>query len=394
MNSKKLILILTLSLLLSLPGFTQDEGDKEVVVSGISDIVGGNTMAAREKALTNAYRAAVESGVGSMVESNSITQNFQLITDNIYSKSQGYVKSFDVVSEGMGDAPNTYKVTIKAIVNMTQMGDDLRSLGILQDIMGMPKIMSMIDEVSTSSGASVLSSDPSSSIAVEEKLLKKGFELVDKEMVQKIRSKEMARMDELMENDDAISRIAKEAAEQYGAQYLLLGVANIEPYSDSGGMKTATSAFKCKIVDTSTGEKLATTQKAETGAGTSWGSADMNAGSRSGALVADTVIPMLIQNWSKRSQQGVVYIVKLYGVESYGNQGRKFMRAVESIPGVTGCVKRMWDANLKRLELDVTYKGGSADGLIDGIFEVSADIPGFENLDLEEQTGNNMNFKI
>ena len=46
MNSKKLILILTLSLLLSLPGFTQDEGDKEAVVSGISDIVGGNTMAA------------------------------------------------------------------------------------------------------------------------------------------------------------------------------------------------------------------------------------------------------------------------------------------------------------------------------------------------------------
>jgi len=289
--------MLILSLLLALPGWALDEGDKEVVVSGISDIVGGNTMAAREKAVVNAYRAAVESGLGTLVEASSIVQAATLIADNIYSKSQGYVKSFEVVSEGMGDAPMTYKVTIKAIVNMTQMGDDLRSLGILQDIMGMPKIMSMIDEVSTSSGASVLSSDPSAAIAVEEKLLKRGFELVDKEMVQKIRANEMARMDELMEDADAITRIAKAAAEEYGAQYLLLGVANIEPYSDSGGMKTATSAFKCKIVDTSTGEKLATTQKAETGAGTSWSAADMNAGSRSGSLVADTIIPMLIQNW-------------------------------------------------------------------------------------------------
>lgn len=395
MKTLKCFIVLMIALFIVLPGLAQEAaGDKEVVASGISDIVGGNTMAARGKAISNACRSAVEIGLGTLVETNTITENFKLISDNIYAKSQGYVKSYDVISEGPGDLPNTYKVTVKAIVNMADMGTDLRALGILQDIMGMPKIMSMIDEVSTSSGASVLSSDPSSSIALEEKLLKRGFELVDKEMVQKIRAKEMARMDELMESDDAIARIAKEAAEEYGAQYLLMGIANIEPYSDAGGLKTSTSTFKCKIVDTSTGEKLATTQKAESGAGPSWGAADMYAGARSGSLVADEIIPMVISNWAKRAQQGVLYIVKIYGITSYGQQGRELMRAVESIPGVTNCVRRLWDAKLGRLELDVTYKGGSSEGLIDGIFDKAMDIPGFDNLDLEEQTGNNLNFRI
>ncbi len=387
-----------------LTGFCQE--DKEVIASGTANVVGGNTMGARQSAIAIASRAAVEIGLGTLVESATLTANFQLVSDKIYSKSQGYVKTYEVINEGPGDTPDTYKVTIKAIVNLTDMGNDLRALGILQDMMGMPKIMSMIDEVSTTSGLSVLASDPSSSIAMEEKLLGRGFELVDKDMVANIRAQEFARMgdamggnqaafmENLIDNDEAVLRIAKEASQNYGAQYLLLGLSKIDPYSSSGGMKISTATFKAKVVDASTGEKLATTQKAESGNGASWAAADMNAGRRSGEVVADVIIPQIIQNWTKRSQQGALYIVKLYGVESYGRQGRKFISMLKGIPGVTNAVQRLWDAKLGRLEVDVTFKGGDAESLISGIFDNAYDIPGFDNFDLEQTQGNNLNFKV
>ena len=67
---------------------------------------------------------------------------------------------------------------------------------------------------------------------------------------------------------------------------------------------------------------------------------------------------------------------------------------MKSVSGVTACNKRLWDDKLGRLEMDVTYKGGSGDELIDGIFETMGQYKEIGKLDLVEQTGNNLNFKI
>ena len=403
MKTRVLISLLLITLASAPFGLCQD--DKEVVSSGAANIVGGNTLGARQEALNQAFRAAVELGLGTLIEAQTFTGNYKLISDNIYAKSQGYVKSYEIINEGPGEAPNTYKVTIKAVVNLTDMGNDLRALGILQDIMGMPKIMSMIDEVSTSSGHSALSSDPSSSIAVEQKLLKRGFELVDKDVVSALRSQELARMrddikeqaafmGQFMEDDAAVLRLAEEASRSYGAQYLLLGLAAIDPYPSAGAMKISTATFKAKIVDASTGEKIAAAQKSESGNGVSRAAADLNAGQRAGELMAEALIPQIIQNWSKRSQQGILYLVKVYGIEDYARQGLKFVTLLKTLPGVTNAVKRSWDAKLGRLEIDLTYRGGDSDALITGIFERAPEVPGFDNIQLDQAQGNNLVFRV
>ncbi|MGA1196641.1 MAG: hypothetical protein ACO36I_09115 [Candidatus Latescibacterota bacterium] len=46
-----------------------------------------------------------------------------------------------------------------------------------------------------------------------------------------------------------------------------------------------------------------------------------------------------------------------------------------------------------RLEIDGAFKG-SGETLLDGIFDAVSMLKGFELFDLEEQTGNNMNFKL
>ena len=283
--------------------------DKDVVVTGEAAIQGGNTMGARQQALTAAFRAAVESGLGTLIQSSTTVKNFQLVSDKIYSQSQGYVKNYDVLQEGVNSSNSNYSVKIKAVVNLANLTTDLRALGVLENLMGNPKIMSMIDEVSVSKGESVLAQDPSSSIALEEKLKENNFELVDREQVNKIRQEEMERMggdfnmEKMMDNPDEVKRIAQKAQE-YGAQYLLMGTTIIEQSPPSGGRFQANAAFKCKIVDAATAEKVALTQKAESGIGNSVSSADMYAGQKVGESAALSIIPQIVQNWSKRSNSG------------------------------------------------------------------------------------------
>jgi hypothetical protein len=391
----KLLIGTLLSLLLCSYCYGQD---RQVTVRAEGEIVGGNTLGARQQALIQAFRQAVEEGLGTLIESSTIVQNAAVISDNIYAKSQGYVKTHEVLNEGVEAESSTYFVEVRATVNLTEMGTDLRALGILKDMMGNPKILSLIQEVSTRSGQTSMIDESAASIAVEEALREHHFELVDREQVNKIRADEMARMGDLllnrlMDDPDAISRMAKRAQE-YGAQYLLLGSSLIESETTSGTAHRSNATFKCRVVDAATGEKVALTQKAESGKGKDRNSADMYAGQRAGRIAAEDIIPQIAQNWSRRANEGIAYVVKLYGVKSYGKQGRRFINALKGFPGVTQCTRRMWDARMGRLEVDVAFKGGTADDLLDGIFELAEGIPGMENLDLEEQTGNNMNFRI
>lgn len=366
---------------------------KIVTVTGEAQISGDNTLGARQQALEVAFRKAVEEGLGVYVEASTIVQNFQLISDNIYSRASGYVSNHEVLNEGRKG--NIYSVEIQATVNTAQLGTELKTLGILKNLAGDPKIMSLIQEVSVSSSGKVIIEDAASAIALEEELNKKGFTLVDREQVNKIRGREIANMGEFFmdnayDDPEAIARIA-EAAKDAGAQYLLMGSGIIEGMPASGKVFKATATFKCKIVDASTGEKLALTQVVESGAGNTPSAAVLNAGARAGSVAAASIIPQVIDNWTKKMNEGTPFLVKLYGVKSYAQQGRKFESAAAGLAGVSSSIKRAWDARAGRLELEVKFKG-SGDDLMNAILDQVSTMPGFESIDIQNQAGNNIDF--
>ena len=66
---------------------------------------------------------------------------------------------------------------------------------------------------------------------------------------------------------------------------------------------------------------------------------------------------------------------------------------VNNIAGVTGCEQCLWDKNLGRLELEINFKGGG-DDLVDKLFSAVESLPGFDNFDLQSQTGNDINFTL
>ena len=71
---------------------------KDVIVDGIAAIT-GNVTTAKEAAITQAIRTAVEQAVGVYVSSETKVSNFQLISDQIYTKATGFASNWTVLAE-------------------------------------------------------------------------------------------------------------------------------------------------------------------------------------------------------------------------------------------------------------------------------------------------------
>ena len=81
---------------------------QEVIVTGVGTD--------RDAALRDASRMAVEQVVGTFINSQTVMRNFVIELDEVYKKSQGFVKHITVLNEGRLDGA-TYKVTAKVDVD-------------------------------------------------------------------------------------------------------------------------------------------------------------------------------------------------------------------------------------------------------------------------------------
>lgn len=96
----------------------------KVKAKGMSFFEQGREMIAREKALDEAKRAAIEKAVGTTVESRISMENAEIVKDQIFSHSSGYLKNIEIVEERKTKF-GTYEVTIEADVEVSDMVDDL-----------------------------------------------------------------------------------------------------------------------------------------------------------------------------------------------------------------------------------------------------------------------------
>ncbi len=98
-------------------------GLKTVVVQGVG--AGEDQAKARDEAIVNAQRKAVEQGVGLYLKSETIVVNLQLLQDTIYRNVVGYVHTYRILQEGYNARKDLYRVTIDAKVRAGQISDDL-----------------------------------------------------------------------------------------------------------------------------------------------------------------------------------------------------------------------------------------------------------------------------
>ena len=111
---------------------------------GEAAIVGGNVDRAAREAREAALRSAVEQVAGVIVSSQSLAVNSQLVSDQVYAHSAGYVRSYEVLSQTT--ERNVVKVKVRAQVGTAELDRDLQAVQALVRRLQGRKLVILIQE--------------------------------------------------------------------------------------------------------------------------------------------------------------------------------------------------------------------------------------------------------
>lgn len=219
-----------------------------VEVEGYAAIVAGRKDQAREAALQNAFRRAVEQVVGVAVESKTVVKDSELMNDKIFSKSKGFIKTYRIISEKA--EPDAYRVTVVASVSRHKLEQGLDDVGLLMRKLGKPRVAIAVvernGELPAAPGGIVESHLVSA-------FQKKGYTLVDRQTM-------LAVEREAVKGSGDITDAVVRAALSGGAEVVIVGDAVARPGTSLGGtnLKPVQVTATCKAVEADTGETLAT----------------------------------------------------------------------------------------------------------------------------------------
>ena len=244
----------------------------------------------KDAAIEQAKRDAVEIGLGAYISSETVVTATSL-TDNIYSKAQGFVKTFKVISENKGPDGN-WEVTISAEVTaiLDEVMQDEAALQTLLSSMNRPRIIFLVRE------ENLIDNVPTD--FAETKLLslfyEKGFDVVDRQLVQALKGKP--------DYENALSgnvAAAAKVASQLGADIIVIGTAKISSGGIFYGMTSGQADINGKIVRVDTGDILAVVPNAHgKKPHISPTTAGVNAMNDAAGTLGTEIIRQLIEKWS------------------------------------------------------------------------------------------------
>jgi hypothetical protein len=218
----------SLSLLVALSGAAQ-AADAPVTkeVTGEAPIIDGNRQRAQEVAKDAALRTAVEQVAGTIISATTLTQNSQLISDQILSHSSGYVSHWEPVGKPVEEA-GVIKVTVRATVQTAQLDKDLQAVQALITRLGNRKLVILTQEQTLDSNGKIYSSDVMASVLTEV-FKQDGWTIIDPHFA----------AGKLKLGSGVGPAEVKEIGELSKADYILYGNVNYKEQAPDGMMKGA-----------------------------------------------------------------------------------------------------------------------------------------------------------
>lgn len=180
----KALIILLAAVLMIAPAQVFGEEVKEVTAKGTAMIM-ADPAQARDQAIQDGLRKAVRQAVGMFLTSETQVHNFQLVRDDILTRTQGYVQRYIVAHEGQ--AGDMYNATVTAWVKVGPLKQDLIALGVLMAAKQNPRVLLCITEVTPGEGKKFWWGGYGGLMVAEntmaEKLAEREFTIVDRTTV-------------------------------------------------------------------------------------------------------------------------------------------------------------------------------------------------------------------
>ena len=344
-----LALLLVQTLMPACPAQAADR----VQAEGLSSIVAGDTGAARAKALDQALRAAVEKRVGVMLTSQTMVDNYALVSDKVLSESKGFVQSYDVVEEGPAQG-GMYRVLVAALVESGRLTSTLENLGLLQALKGKPKVAILISEENVGQAGRPTSVSQAETTLVQA-FMQKGFRVVDPAQLKRTLAADAA-LAAASGDDKAAAAIAA----KYGAQVMVTGTAHSSPGGAIAGtsLKSVQAVVSARVVEADTARIITSGSTRAAKAHihpVTGGSLAIEAASRK---LADQLMDGIVAAWQQDVYGASAQVTLLVtGLDSYLDLDTVMVYLESGVQGVKDVQERSFGGGTAELGLD--YAGNA-----------------------------------
>ena len=230
------------------PLVAQTPAATDIVVVGVGTILANDRGAARDQAIDDGMRKAVQQALGTYIKSETLVENFQLVDDRILSWSAGYVKKYEILKEGKAQM-DSYEVQMRATVNLAELRHDDGALAALLEKEN-PRVMVMIAEQNIGESNTTINYFQVDLTAAETAIIdafrNKGFEVVDANQ-----SKENQQRDVVLSALEGNSKSAAAIAAAQHAELIITGkaVAKVATGINLGGMKSCQATVSARIIN-------------------------------------------------------------------------------------------------------------------------------------------------
>ena len=233
---------------------------RTVTAEGVAIVHKGAVDIARDQALEDAKKRAIEQAIGILIDSQTQVENYQLISDKILSQTMGYINRYHVTGEGMEG--NLLRVQITADVSLAKLEGDLSAIGILLGQVHRPRTMVMVSEQNIDREVSAWwwgARNQQKDIGVVEntfieKFTAKGFSFVDHDGASR-----NIKITKAYKVQDLSASQARKLGSQAAAEVVFVGKGVAKTYGPvGGGMLSVQADLTTRAVRTDTGQVIAT----------------------------------------------------------------------------------------------------------------------------------------
>jgi hypothetical protein len=238
-----LALALCLSALPPRPGAQttscQVRGEIHVCVAeGFAPIVNNDLSQARDEAIADAQRKALEQVSGVWIDAETITRNRMLFDELVRTKTRGVVQNTNVLESGK-TADGEFRVKLEAWVKAADVQERLPDL---------VSELSLVVLVPEQNGG-----QPQAQAVVENEIVTKltdaGYRVLDPAQLQRI-----ARRDQLAARLRGDERTARELGLKFLSNLIIVGEATAQPSQSTAGIVSAHARVTARIIEAETGQ--------------------------------------------------------------------------------------------------------------------------------------------
>ena len=348
-------------LLLVLSAASTTLAEPSVIVNttaeGVGVIEAGNNALARDQAIRDALRIAVEQAVGTMVASETLVQNYEVLRDQIYAKTQGYIKTYTIIEEK--EEGTLFRVTVQAQVTQGNLQDDLMALGLLLARKNMPRIMLMVAEQNVGmqyyrfwwgleSGHADMTVTENTLL---EQLSQNGFVVIDPAVKSGgIEISQPYKIESL--SSEAIVSIGR----LYHAEVVIYGkaLAKLAGSVMNSSMKSVMADVSLRAVNTDNGQVIAAATNHAAAVHPSEVTAGTNALKIAAESISENLIGQIATRWNQDLSDGGLIQLVLSGVASYNHLVVFKEKVQRHIRGISGLYQRSYDAGIAILDINVS----------------------------------------